>query len=73
MAGLTGWYMLFIMPFVWAIVAALIGLVVYFAVRFAVLHALKAHTRWVDAGKPASTHAAAPYPPAAPPQAPGAP
>ncbi|REJ07625.1 hypothetical protein DY023_03020 [Microbacterium bovistercoris] len=79
MAGLSGWHMLLIMPFVWAIIAGVVGLVVYFAVRFAVLHALKAHTRWVDAGKPAGA-TAAPYPPAgpaqgpaAPPQAPGAP
>lgn len=29
-----------------------IGAALYAVVRFAVLHAMKAHTRWVDQGKP---------------------
>ena len=36
---------------VWLVALAVIGAVVYFVVRLAVLHALKAHTRWVDGGK----------------------
>ncbi|MCI9857897.1 hypothetical protein [Microbacterium proteolyticum] len=42
---------LLILLAVWLIALAVIGAVVYFVVRLAVLHALKAHTRWVDGGK----------------------
>ena len=35
----------------WLVALAVIGLVTYFVVRVAVLHALQAHTRWVDGGK----------------------
>ena len=48
MAGL-GWVAV---VFIWLIgLAALFG-IVYAAVRLAALHALKAHTRWLDAGRP---------------------
>lgn len=54
---------------VWLIgLAALFG-VVYAAVRLGVLHALKAHTRWLQAGQPGSVTAApsvGPTPPAPP-------
>lgn len=36
----------------WAIGLVVIGAALYVVVRVAVLHALKAHTRWVDAGRP---------------------
>ncbi|MET0674096.1 MAG: hypothetical protein ABWY37_11450 [Microbacterium pygmaeum] len=49
-SGLFGWHFLFIFVYIAIIAAAVIGL--YFLVRLAVLHALKAHTRWVDQGKP---------------------
>lgn len=41
-----------ILLLVWVVGIAVIGAAVYFAVRLAVTHALKAHTRWVDNGKP---------------------
>ena len=46
--GLNGW--LFIL--IYALFIAAIIVAVYFLIRLAVLHALKAHTRWVDSGKP---------------------
>ncbi|WP_180968953.1 hypothetical protein [Microbacterium aurantiacum] len=51
MMGLSGMHLVLIL-LVYAMAALAIGAVIYFAVRLAVLHALKAHTRWVDAGKP---------------------
>lgn len=33
------------------IVVAVLAVVLYFVVRLAVLHALKAHTQWIDGGK----------------------
>ena len=45
MQGLTGWYFVIIL---YVLVLAVIALVLYFMVRLAVLHALKAHTRWVS-------------------------
>ncbi len=45
MQGLTGWYFVIIL---YVLVLAVIALVLYFTVRLAVLHALKAHTRWVS-------------------------
>jgi hypothetical protein len=42
---------LFILLAGWLVALAVIGAVVYVVVRLAVLHALKAHTRWVDGGK----------------------
>jgi len=50
MFSLAGPHVL-ILLLTWAIGLALIGGAVYIAVRLAVLHALKAHTRWVDGGK----------------------
>jgi hypothetical protein len=44
----NGW--MFLLVYVVLIAAAVVGL--YFLVRGAVLSALKAHTRWVDSGKP---------------------
>jgi hypothetical protein len=41
-----------------------LGAALYFVVRLAVLHAMKAHTRWVDQGKRTSGPAVPPYPPA---------
>lgn len=35
----------------WGIGLVVLGAALYVVVRFAVLHALKAHTRWVDGGK----------------------
>lgn len=35
----------------YVIVPLLLAGILYLVVRLAVLHALKAHTRWVDAGK----------------------
>lgn len=43
---------LLILVFVYALVIGVVGVAVYFAVRLAVLHALKAHTRWLDQGRP---------------------
>ncbi|MDQ1124067.1 hypothetical protein [Microbacterium trichothecenolyticum] len=42
---------LLILLVTWGISLAVVGAVLYVVVRFAVLHALKAHTRWVDGGK----------------------
>lgn len=41
--------------FVWLIVLAAVAAVLFLVIRFAVLSALKAHTRWADAGKPAGS------------------
>lgn len=49
-SGLAGWHLLSLVMFL--VVAAIIATVLYFVIRLAVLHALKAHTRWVDQGKP---------------------
>ncbi|TQJ31847.1 hypothetical protein [Microbacterium sp. SLBN-146] len=35
----------------YAVIVAVLAVVVYFVVRLAVLHALKAHTHWIDGGK----------------------
>lgn len=57
--------------FLWLIgLAALFG-IIYAAVRLAALHALKAHTRWLDAGRPGGS-AAYPAAPHAYPGYPGA-
>ncbi|BFM25119.1 beta-lactamase regulating signal transducer with metallopeptidase domain [Microbacterium testaceum] len=40
-----------ILLLVWIIGIAVIGAALYFVVRLAVLHALKAHTRWVEGGQ----------------------
>lgn len=49
-SGLAGPHLL-ILLLTWGITLAVIGAVLYFVVRLAVLHALKAHTRWIDGGK----------------------
>lgn len=51
MAAMSGLHMI-ILLLVWAVGLAVVGAVVYVAVRLAVLHALKAHTRWIDNDKP---------------------
>ena len=43
---------LLILLLVYLVILAVIGAAVYFVVRLAVLHALKAHTRWMDQGRP---------------------
>lgn len=47
-SGITGW--LFILVYI--VFLAAIVLALYFLIRLAVLHALKAHTKWIDSGKP---------------------
>jgi hypothetical protein len=47
-SGFTGWGFVLI---IYIVLIAVVALVVYTVVRLAVLHALKAHTRWVDQGK----------------------
>jgi hypothetical protein len=49
-SGLAGPHLL-ILLLTWGLSLAVIGAAAYFVVRLAVLHALKAHTRWVDGGK----------------------
>lgn len=51
MAAMSGLHVIMLL-LVWAVGLAVVGAVVYAAVRLAVLHALKAHTRWIDNGKP---------------------
>jgi hypothetical protein len=73
----VGWVAVILL---WLIgLAALFG-IIYAAVRLAALHALKAHTRWLDAGRlggasPAYPAAQQPYPgyPNAQPRQPGQP
>lgn len=48
--GLFGWNFLFLV--VYAVILAAVAGGLYFLIRLAVFHALKAHTRWVDGGKP---------------------
>lgn len=44
----TGWFIIALyVLFLAALIVAL-----YFLIRLAVLHALKAHSRWIDLGKP---------------------
>ncbi|MCM3503097.1 hypothetical protein M3667_14590 [Microbacterium sp. P26] len=40
-----------ILLLVWGLGFVVIGAALYFVVRLAVLHALKAHTRWVEGGQ----------------------
>lgn len=47
--GFTGW---FYVVLIYVGIPVIIGVILYFVIRLAVLHALKAHTRWVDNGKP---------------------
>lgn len=46
-SGFTGWFVLLI----YVLMIAALVVAAYFVIRGAVLSALKAHTRWVDAGK----------------------
>ncbi|MEU1972039.1 hypothetical protein ABZ477_10310 [Microbacterium sp. NPDC019599] len=47
--GLDGFLMILV---IYGGALAVIGAVLYLVVRLGVGHALKAHTRWVDQGKP---------------------
>ncbi|MBW9092678.1 hypothetical protein JNB62_03170 [Microbacterium jejuense] len=47
--GLDGW---FFVLFIYGGLLAIIAAALYVVVRLGVLHGLKAHTRWVDRGKP---------------------
>lgn len=47
--GFDGWMMLFL---IYGGGLAIIAIALYFVVRLGVGHALKAHTRWIDEGKP---------------------
>lgn len=49
-SGLAGWHLIILLVYGLLIAAAVVG--AYFIIRAAVLSALKAHTRWVDAGRP---------------------
>jgi len=44
--------LIMLVGFLWLVVLAVIAAILFFVIRWAVLSALKAHTRWVDAGKP---------------------
>lgn len=45
MQGLTGWS--FILVF-YVVIVVVLAAALYLVIRLAVLHALKAHTRWLD-------------------------
>lgn len=49
-SGLAGWHLIILVVYGLLIAGAVVG--AYFLIRGAVLSALKAHTRWVDSGKP---------------------
>lgn len=51
--GLAGSHLL-ILLLTWGLSLAVIGAAAYFVVRLAVLHALKAHTRWLGSGRGAA-------------------
>lgn len=81
-AGLPHFLIVMLVGFLWIIVLAVIAAILFFTIRYAVLSAQKAHTRWVDAGKPAGSawsQQPAPHPgfgadaAAVPPAAPAAP
>ena len=42
--GFNGWIVIVL---IYLVVIAVVGAALYFVVRLAVLHAMKAHTRWV--------------------------
>ncbi|WP_353112216.1 hypothetical protein [Microbacterium sp.] len=44
--------MMFLGLLLYIVLLAAVAAALYFVVRLAVLHALKAHTRWIDQGKP---------------------
>lgn len=48
--GFAGMHLLFLLIYLVVIAAVIVGVI--FAIRWAVLSALKAHTRWIDNGKP---------------------
>ena len=43
--GFNGW---FVIVLFYVVVIAVLGAALYFVVRLAVLHAMKAHTRWIE-------------------------
>lgn len=47
--GLAGWHLILL---IYPLLIAIAIFALYFLVRLAVFHALKAHTRWIDKGKP---------------------
>ncbi|WP_191966694.1 hypothetical protein [Microbacterium testaceum] len=47
MFGVHAFYILLI----WGVALVVVAAALYAVVRFAVLHALKAHTRWVESGQ----------------------
>lgn len=49
MFGFNGW---FVIVLIYVVALAIIAALLYLVVRLAVVNALKAHTRWVDQGKP---------------------
>ncbi|WP_458042503.1 MULTISPECIES: hypothetical protein [Bacteria] len=49
-SSLGGWHLFGLLIYVVMIAIAVV--LAYFVIRLAVFHALKAHTRWVDNGKP---------------------
>jgi len=60
---------LMLVGFLWLIVIAVVLALLFVTIRFAVLGALKAHTRWQEAGKPSRSawdQRAAPHPGFAP-------
>lgn len=48
-------FLLVIAGLVWLVAIAVVVATLFFVIRYAVLSALKAHTRWLDAGKPSSS------------------
>jgi hypothetical protein len=49
--GFVGWHFVIIIV-MYLVVLAVVGAALYVVVRLAVLHALKAHTRWLNQGSP---------------------
>jgi len=49
--GFAGWHFVIIIV-MYLVVLAVVGAALYVVVRLAVLHALKAHTRWLNPGSP---------------------
>lgn len=46
--GLNGWLTIIL---IYGVALLVVGAALYLVVRLAVSHALKSHTRWLDAGK----------------------
>jgi len=49
-SGLAGWHLIILVIYGLLIAGAVVG--AYFLIRSAVLSAMKAHTRWLDEGRP---------------------